>query len=423
MIHAFFKEGRTLSNFIAGIDIGTSKIRAVIGEVTDEGVFQITGVGTSPSTGLRKGNVVNIEATVRAVSQAVEAAEMMSGVEIQHCTIGVGGAHIEALNSRGSVALPQKKENYEIQQEDIARVIDVARACRFPLDRQVIHVIPRSYIVDGEEGIKDPRNRIGVRLEAEVHIITGSVTSVQTVLKCVNRAGLFVDEYMLNSLASVKSIMTEDEKELGSVLIDIGAGTTDIIVMSGGAPVLTAVLPVGGEHVTNDISIVEGLSVEMSEKIKCEAGYCWAPLIEEDSDIILPGIGGRPPVKIPKTTICSVIQPRMEEIFSMVKEKIAPVTEVCSLSGNFVLTGGGANLAGVVELACDVFGTQNVRIGFPGTFGGVVGEYRSPEYSSVIGLVLNAYERFVRAQPETFAKDAPSGSVLTLVKNWFKEFF
>lgn len=412
-----------MSNFVAGIDIGTSKIRAVIGEVTDEGVFQITGVGTSPSIGLRKGIVVNIEATVRALSQAVEAAEMMSGVEIQHCTVGIGGAHIEALNSRGSVALPQKKENYEIQQEDIGRVIDVARACRFPLDRQVIHVIPQSYIVDGEKGIKDPRNRIGVRLEAEVHIVTGSVTSIQTILKCVDRAELFVDECILNSLAEIKSIMTEDEQELGSVLVDIGAGTTDIIVMSGGAPRLTTVLPVGGEHVTNDISIVKGLSVETAEKIKCEAGYCWEPLIEEDSEIILPGIGGRPPVKIPRTEICAIIQPRMAEIFAMVKEKIAPVIDTKSLSGNFVITGGGANLAGVVELACDVFGSQNVRIGFPGTFGGVVGEYRSPEYSAAIGLVLHAYERFARMQPETFPKDAPSNSVLTRLKNLFREFF
>ena len=415
-----------MSDFVAGIDIGTSRIRAVIGDITDDGTFQITGVGTNPSTGLRKGVVVNLEDTVRAISQAVETAEMMSGVEIQRCTVGIGGTHIESLNSRGSVALPQKKENYEIQHEDIARVIDVARAYKFPLDRQVIHVIPQSYIVDGEKGIRDPRNRIGVRLEAEVHIVTGSVTPVQTILKCVNRAGLYVDEYMLNSLAEVKSVMTKDEQELGSLLIDLGAGTTDIVYLADGAPQLTSVLPVGGDHVTNDISIVKGLSVEMSEKIKCEAGYCWAPLIEENETVIIPGLGGRPPVRIPQSEICAVIQPRMAEIFSMVKEKISAVADTRTLSGNIVITGGGANMAGIVDLACAVFETQNVRVGIPGTFSGLagdLGEYRSPEYAAVIGLVLNAYEKFSASRTDSFSKDSPQNSVFTAVKNWFKELF
>ncbi len=415
-----------MSNFVSGIDIGTSRVRAVIGEISDDGMFQITGVGSAPSTGLRKGVVVNMEDTVRAISKAAEAAEIMSGVEIQHCTIGIGGAHIESLNSRGSVALPQKQENYEIQNEDIARVIDVARAYKFPLDRQVIHVIPQSYIVDGEEGIKDPHNMIGVRLEAEVHVITGSITPIQGILKCVSRAELSVDEYMLNSLAEIKAIMTNDERELGSLLIDIGAGTTDLVYVNDGVPQMTTVLPIGGEYVTNDISKVRGLSLEISEKIKCEAGYCWQPLIEEDLDVMIPGVGGRPPIQIPQSEICAIIQPRMTEIFSLVKEKVSQVTDIKALNGNIVLTGGASNLAGASELAREVFETPNVRIGIPGILGslsGDLGEYRSPEYAAVIGLVINSREKFSSHRPEPFQKASQSNSMLTFVKNWFKEFF
>ncbi|HPS45088.1 MAG TPA: cell division protein FtsA, partial [Treponemataceae bacterium] len=229
-----------MSEVVVGLDIGTSRIRALIGEISDTGVFQITGVGTSPSTGLRKGVVVNIENTVRAIAQAVEAAEMMSGIEVTRCMIGIGGTHIDGLNSRGVVAVTGKgRDNREIGQEDINRVIDAAKAVVIPMDRQVLHVIPQSYIVDEQKGVRDPRNMIGVRLEAEVHIITGSVTSVQNMVKCVNRASLSVDEYMMHSLAAVKSVMTQDERELGSILIDLGGGTTDVLVMADGAPLLT----------------------------------------------------------------------------------------------------------------------------------------------------------------------------------------
>ena len=415
-----------MGGFVSGIDIGTSRVRAVIGEVSDDRAFQITGIGSAPSTGLRKGVVVNMEATVRAISQATEAAEMMSGVEIQRCTVGLVGSHIESINSRGSVALPHKKQNYEIQAEDMARAIEVARAYKFPLDRQVIHVIPQSYIVDDEDDIKDPRNRIGVRLEAKVHIITSSITPIQGILKCVSRAEISADEYMLGSLAETKSIMTAEEREAGSLLIDIGAGTTDIIYVVDGAPQLTTFLPIGSDYVTSDISKVKGLSMEISEKIKREAGYCWEPLIDEDLDVMIPGFGGRPPIQIPQSEICAIIQPRMAEIFSLIREKVVAVADTQSLGGNIVLTGGGANLSGIAELAREVFGTPNVRIGIPGILGslaGELGEYRSPEYAAVIGLVLNSYEKFLASSTETPQREPQSNSVLALVKNWFKEFF
>jgi cell division protein FtsA len=409
---------------VVGLDIGTSRIRALIGEISDTGVFQITGVGTSPSTGLRKGVVVNIENTVRAIAQAVEAAEMMSGIEVTRCMIGIGGTHIDGLNSRGVVAVTGKgRDNREIGQEDINRVIDAAKAVVIPMDRQVLHVIPQSYIVDEQKGVRDPRNMIGVRLEAEVHIITGSVTSVQNMVKCVNRASLSVDEYMMHSLAAVKSVMTQEERELGSILIDLGGGTTDVLVMADGAPLLTAVLPVGGIQVTNDVSIVKGISVETAERIKLDAGCCWLPLIEENEEVILPGVGGRPPVVIPRAEICEIVQPRMAEIFTMVKEKIAPVTKSRQLSGNVILTGGGANLPGAVELACEIFGTQAVRIGIPGNFGGLTGEYRSPDYATVLGLVLAAYERRKEEIPETRPEETAAKPVIGRIRGWLKEFF
>ncbi len=413
-----------MSEVVVGLDIGTSRIRALIGEISDSHVFQITGVGTSPSTGLRKGVVVNIENTVRAIAQAVEAAEMMSGIEVTRCMIGIGGTHIDGLNSRGVVAVTGKgRDNREIGQEDINRVIDAAKAVVIPMDRQVLHVIPQSYIVDEQKGVRDPRNMIGVRLEAEVHIITGSVTSVQNMVKCVNRASLSVDEYMLHSLAAVKSVMTQDERELGSILIDLGGGTTDVLVMADGAPLLTAVIPVGGIQVTNDISIVKGISVETAERIKLDAGCCWLPLIEENEEVILPGVGGRPPVVIPRAEICEIVQPRMAEIFSMVKEKIAPVTKSRQLSGNVILSGGGALLPGAVELASEVFNTQAVRIGIPGNFGGLTGEYRSPDYATVLGLVLAAYERKKDEIPENGPEETVSKPVIGRIRGWLKEFF
>lgn len=413
-----------MSEVVVGLDIGTSRIRAVIGEISDSGVFQITGVGTSPSTGLRKGVVVNIENTVRAISQAIEAAELMSGIEVNRCMIGIGGTHIDGLNSRGVVAVTGKgRDNREIGQDDINRVIDAAKAVVIPMDRQVIHVIPQSYIVDEQRGVKDPRNMIGVRLEAEVHIITGSVTSVQNLVKCVNRASLSVDEYMFHALAAVKSVMSEEERELGSILIDLGGGTTDVLVIADGAPLLTAVLPVGGIQVTNDISIVKGISVETAERIKLDAGCCWLPLIEENEEVILPGVGGRPPVVIPRSEICEIVQPRMAEIFGMIREKISPVLKSRQLSGNVIITGGGALLPGVVELASEVFQTQAVRIGLPGNFGGLTSEYRSPDYATVLGLVLDAQERRRVEPSEPAQHEKKSKPGFDRIKVWFKEFF
>jgi len=381
---------------VVGLDIGTTKVCAVIGERNENGALEITGVGTSPSTGLRKGVVVNIESTLRSVSQAVEAAEMMSGREVSSCWTGIGGAHIDGLNSRGVVAVTGKgKETREIGQADIDRVIEAARAVVIPMDRQVLHVIPQSYIVDDQKGIRNPLDMIGVRLEAEVHIITGSVTSAQNLVKCVNRAGFRVEDLLLQSLAASRSVLTQEEKDLGVALIDMGGGTTDILVFQEGSPYFTTTVPVGGAQVTSDLSIMHSLSFDTAERIKIEAGCCWAAMVERDEEILVPGVGGRAPLAIPRSQILSVIQPRMEEIFRLALDKIDRLGLSRPLGAGIVLTGGGSQLAGVAELAARVC-RMPVRVGVPMSVGGLVEEYRSPAYATAVGLVLEGADR----QPE-----------------------
>ena len=338
---------------------------AVIGERNEQGILEITGVGLCPSTGLRKGVVVNIEATLRAVATAIEAAEMMSGREVSDCWTGIGGSHIDGFNSRGVVAITGKKrEPREIGPEDIARVIEAARAVVIPMDRQILEVIPQTYIVDDQKGIRDPLDMIGVRLESEVHIITCSVTSAQNLIKCVNRAGFKVTDLILQSLAAGRSILTPEEKDLGVVLIDLGGGTTDVLVYTDGAPYSTSTIPAGGTQVTNDISIIKNISFETAEKIKLDAGCCWEPLLEDDEEILVPGVGGRPPLPIPRSQLLTIIRPRMEEIFKIVKEKLDKLNLSRPLGGGVALTGGGAQLSGVVELANSILKLP-ARVGSP----------------------------------------------------------
>jgi cell division protein FtsA len=373
---------------VVGLDIGTTKVCAVIGERNENGILEITGVGKSASTGLRKGVVVNIEATLKSVAAAIEAAEMMSGREVHACWTGIGGSHIDGLNSRGVVAVTGKnRETREIGPEDIERVLEAARAVVIPMDRQVLEVIPQSYIVDDQKGIRAPLDMIGVRLEAEVHIITCSVTSAQTLMKCVNRAGFRVNDMILQSLAAGRSVLTEEEKELGVALIDLGGGTTNVIVYTGGTPYSTTTIPAGGIQVTSDLSLLKNIAFETAERIKLDAGCCWDEFLEGDDDIIVPGVGGRPPLPIPRSQLLAIIRPRMEEIFTMVKEKLDKLSLSRPLGGGIVLCGGGAQLLGAAELASHVFKLP-VRVGVPLPVGGLVEEYRSPVYATAVGLVL-----------------------------------
>jgi cell division protein FtsA len=409
-----------VDDLIVGLDIGTTKVCAVIGEFDENDQLQITGVGLSPSEGLRRGVVINIESTMRSVQNAIEAAEMMSGREVQHLVTGIAGAHIEGINSRGVVAVTGKGR--EINRDDIGRVIDAAKAIVIPMDREVIHVIPQEFVVDDQGGIKDPLDMIGIRLEAEVHIVTGSVTSAQNLLKCVNRAGFRVQDIVLQPLAAAGAVLTEEEKEMGVLLMDLGGGTTDILVYIEGAPYHTNVLALGGNQVTADLSFMLKIPNEAAERIKRESGVCYAPLVATDEDVVIRGIGGWPSVTVQRKEVCKIIQPRMAEIFTLVKEQLTRKDYLKHLSGGVVLTGGSAMIPGAAELAQEVFG-RRARVGVPARFGGLADVYQTPVYSTAVGLVI--YEAAqARSEARGSVPTRRSGSgMMGKVKNWMKEFF
>ncbi len=404
-----------------GLDIGTSKTCAVIGEYNDNDVLEITGVGVAASTGLRRGVVVNIEATLRSIAQAVEAAELMSGREVRDAWVGVSGANIEGINSRGVVAVTGKGR--EIGQEDVDRVIDAARAVVIPMDREVLHVIPQTFIVDDQKGIRDPRDMIGVRLEAEVHIITGAVSTAQNLVKCVNRAGFRANGLLLHSLAAARAVLSNDEKELGCLLVDLGGGTTDALVYSEGAPYFTTVVPVGGAQVTNDISIMLNVPMEAAERIKRESGACDASFVEPDETVIVPGLGGRPPQEVPRARLAAIMQPRMEEIFSLVLDRVETMGYKRLIKGGVVLTGGGALMEGACDLASRVFEVP-ARVGNPITLGGLVEEYRSPLYATAVGLVMLGADRLPAERREGAkagkGESKAGSSAIRKLFDWFK---
>ena len=405
---------------IVGLDIGTTKVCVVIGNYNESGQLEITGVGTTPSRGLRRGVVINIETTVRSIANAVEAAEMMSGREVHAVYTGIAGGHIEGINSRGVVAVTGKGR--EITREDVDRVIDAAKAIVIPMDREVLHVIPQEFIVDEQGGIKNPIGMVGVRLEAEVHIITGAVTSAQNIVKCVNRAGFKVNDIALEPLASSKAVLSQDEKELGVLLIDLGGGTTDVLVHLEGAPYHTEVLSVGGDQVTNDVSIMLKTPLDAAEKIKKESGCCYAALVQADEEVRVPGVGGRAPRSIRRQELVEIIQPRMAEMLGMIREQIERKGYLGLLGGGVVLTGGGSLLAGVAELASEIFNLP-ARIGYPLRLGGLVEEYYSPIYSTGVGLVLYGAGKKETGYVDTSSSENTFSSVWDRMRNWFKEFF
>jgi cell division protein FtsA len=413
---------------VAGLDIGTTVIRVVIGERTERGTIEITGVGTSPSLGLRKGVVVNIEATLQSVAAAIDMAEQMSGREVHSCWTGIGGSHIDGVNSRGVVAVTgrsrEEKETREIGSEDIERVLEVARAMVFPMDRQILAVIPQSFIVDKQPGIRDPLNMIGVGLEAEVHIITCSANSAQNLIKCVNRAGYRVNDLALKTLAAGRAVLAEEEKELGAALVDLGGGATDVLVYCQGTPYATFSIPLGGCEITQDISMVKNISFENAERAKIEARCCMEELLERDEEIIIEGMGGRPPVAIPQSQIAMIVRPRLEEIFRMVKDRLDSLRLNRPLGGGIVLVGGGAEFLGAVELAAQVF-RMPVRIGVPLSLGGLREKYQSPLYATAVGLALegNAQETEKRADKgaDLKARDKGRRSVPGRIADWIKK--
>jgi len=417
---------------IASLDIGSTYVRSIVCERDEDGILQIIGVGVRPSTGLRKGVVVNIEATLRAVAGAIEDAEMMSGLEVAECWTGIGGNHINGLNSRGVVGVSGKRRETrerEIGQEDIDRVIEAAKAVVIPTDRKILEVIPQNYKVDDQKGIRNPLDMIGVRLECEVHIITCAVTGAQNLIKCVNRAGFRVNELVLQTLAAGRSVLTQEEMDLGVVLIDLGGGTTDTLVYVEGTPYSTYTIAAGGTQVTSDISILKNISLENSEKIKINAGCCWDAMLDDDETVIVPGVGGRPPISIPRSHILTIIKPRMEEIFKMVKQHIDNLNLPRPLGGGVVLTGGGAQLMGAVELANSILKLP-ARLGSPiptQLLGGLVEEYRNPGFATAIGLAMegdrrSALDTYERGSDSRQSKDKNS-ALFGKLRTWLREEF
>ena len=369
-------------NFIVGLDIGTTKISAIVAELTDEGL-DIVGIGTSPSYGLRKGVVVNIDSTVESIKKAVEEAELMAGCEIMTVFAGIAGGHIKGLNSHGIVAIKGR----EVSELDIKRVVEQARAVSIPLDREVIHILPQEFIVDEQDGIKDPLGMSGVRLEARVHIVTGAIASAQNIVRCANRTGLNVADIVLEQLASSEAVLTPDEKEIGVVLADIGGGTTDLAVWHQGSVKYTAVLGLGGDHVTSDIASGLRTPAAEAERIKKKHGHACAKSVDKNETIIVPSVGGRKPMEVPRQTLAEIIEPRVEEILVLVNREIVRAGYADRCGAGVVLTGGSALLPGIEEEGELVF-EMPVRVGRPLGIGGLTDVVNSPMHATGVGLVI-----------------------------------
>lgn len=378
---------------IVGLDIGTDKIKVAVGKYDDNGKLEIVATSSRKSVGLKNGVIVNIEEAKDAIKAAIEDVEQNAGMLVNSVIVAVGGSLIQSENATAIVPItPNTKTNRkEVTQDHIDQVINMAIAFHSPADREKIHVIPQRYLVDGVSiGTQSPINRLGNKLAVEVHMVTGSKTVIQNMKSCMNRAGYVLDAVMLKTLAQTQSVCHDDELELGSIIIDLGADTTDVMVLLHGAPVSTASIPVGGNFVTSDISIVTGIPVAAAETIKLESGCCWLPGIgKNDEDVILPGVGGRPPELLARSQLCQIIQARVEQIFTLVRAEIKKNTSdsITQLSGNIILTGGGAMMEGIVELAQAKFRTSSVRIGIPDSLGGKESEYRRPDFATAIGLV------------------------------------
>ncbi len=387
------------NEIIVGLDIGTTKIAAIVGEVTEEGV-DVIGIGTAPSKGLRRGVVNNIDATVSSIQAAIDEAENMAGCEIQTVYAGISGAHVRGLNSHGIVAVKDK----EVRDADVARVIEAAKAVAIPMDREVLHVLPQQYVIDDQDGIRDPVGMAGVRLEAKVHIVTTAVTSAQNVVKCANRCGLSVADIVLEPLASAQAVLEDDEKELGVAVIDIGGGTCDVVVYAEGALVHSAVLPLGGGHITNDVATVLRTPLDSAEKIKKKYGVASRALVEDGATMEVPSVGGRGPRVIPRVQLAEIIEPRVEEIFEHIKRELMRSGYADGLAAGVVLTGGATALDGVCDVAEQVLGVP-ARRGMPGRVGGLVDVVRSPAYATGVGLVL-----YGARQGRQLALRAPAGA-------------
>ena len=401
-------------NLIVGLDIGTTKICTVVGEVSRNEI-NIIGIGTHPSIGLLKGVVVNIESTVESIKKAVEEAELMAGCEISSVYAGIAGGHITGHNSRGIIAI----KGTEITEHDVERVVDQARAVAIPMDREVIHVLPQEFIVDDQAGIQNPIGMAGIRLEAKIHIVTGAVTSAHNIVKCANRTGLDVCDIVLESLASGEAVLTEEEKELGAALLDMGGGTTDLAIFSGKNIKHTFVLSLGGNNLTNDIAIGLRAPIAEAEKIKKKYGSCIAQNISPDETIEVPGMGGRKSKKLTRQILGEILEPRVEEILSLIKREIYRAGMENLIASGLVLTGGGALLQDITEVAEAILDVPS-RLGKPMGISGLVDVVNNPMYATGVGLVIygarNQTEKKFRIRDTNIFN-----RIMAQMKRWFKD--
>lgn len=403
------------NNYLVGLDIGTKKTVAIIGEITEEQKVEIIGIGVAESKGIRKGVVVNLDLTISAIKRAQEEAELMAGVEIESAYVGISGSHIKSFNSRGVVAVSGK--NREISREDIRRVIDQARALSIPPDREIIHIIPQEFIVDEQDGIKDPLGMSGIKLEVNVHIVTSAITSIQNLKNCLDRAGIGIQEIVLNQIATSHSVLTHDERELGVGLIDIGAGTTEVAIFERGALWYTSTIPLGGDNFTNDIAVGLRTPIPDAEKIKKKYGCVALPVTEEQDTIEVPTVGkGRKSRMMSRQILADIIQPRAEEIFRLVDSDIKRMGYEKSLNSGLVLTGGTALLDGLEEVAEEIFDLP-VRRGDPNYIGGLIDRVSTPDYATAVGLILYGYNQI---KERGFIRDKKKG-FWTRIKDWFNE--
>lgn len=373
------------NRYLVGLDVGTSKIATIVGELTAEGDLDIVGVGTAESQGIRQGVVVNLEVAVRAVDRSIKEAEQTAGIEIDRVILGLSGAHIKGFNSRGVVAVPGKTR--EIFSEDVGRAIEAARDIAVPNGREILHVVPQDFVVDEQDGITNPVGMTGSRLEVNVHIVTGSSSSKQNIVACVNQAGVKVQNSVLEQLAASEAVLTTDEKELGVALVDIGGGTTDFTVFERGSIWHTGVIAIGGDHFTNDLAVSLRTPIPDAEKLKQRAGCALAGLVDEEVLIEVPSVGGRAPRTMPKKLLAEVLQPHAEQVFHHLWDEIQRSGYERSLNAGVVLTGGGSKLEGMAEVAEQIFDLP-IRRGFPDGVGGLADHVQDPSFATAVGLAM-----------------------------------
>ena len=405
------KENKTI---IVGLDIGTSKIVAIVAEMKPEGGFEIIGMGTHPSRGLKKGVVVNIETTVAAIQRALEEAELMADCKIREVLTGIAGSHVRSFNSQGMVAIKDK----EVAQFDIDRVIETAKAVQIPNDQQILHILNQEFIIDGQEDVREPLGMSGVRLEVKVHIVTGAVSAAQNIIKCVRRCGLEVRDLVLQPLASATAVVSDDEKDLGVCLVDIGGGTTDMAVFTHGAIRHTAVIPIAGDQITSDIAMALRTPTKDADDIKMKHGCALSQLADPQEMIEVPGVGDRGTKQLSRKTLAEVIEPRVEELYSLVQSELRRSGYEELLSSGIVLTGGSSMMQGMVELGEEIF-HMPVRVGQPSYIGGLAEVVRHPRYSTAMGLLIEGMQQYrlqeiVRTQTGSFQQ------LIDRMRAWFK---